>query len=137
MSALRSYAAALGGVISGNQVCFPGPGHSARDRSCTLRLSGSAPDGFVVFSHAGDDWRVVHDHVRRTLGMQQISTVETAGRVPAHHAQRRERARQLWYEGVEPRGTPVERYLALRRLNLSDDIAGPAPVVPSTLPVAR
>src|SRR3954453_23687691 len=70
MSALRSYAAALEGVvISGNQVCFPGPGHSRQDRSCTLLLSRSAPDGFLVFSHAGDDWRVVRDHVRSRLGL--------------------------------------------------------------------
>src|SRR3954452_18550021 len=102
MSALRSYAVALGGIISGNQVCFPGPGHSARDRSCTLRLSPSASDGFLVHSHAGDDWRDIRDDVRRKVGMQQISAIGNASRVP-DDAQRRERARQLWYEGVEPR----------------------------------
>jgi hypothetical protein len=77
-----------------------------------------------VFSHAGDDFRDVRDHVRRKLGMRQISAVDNAGSVP-ENAQRRERARQLWSEGLEPRRTLVEQYLASRCLNLSDDIAGP------------
>jgi hypothetical protein len=33
-------------------------------------------------------------------------------------------ALQLWTSGVDPRGTPVERYLKSRRLELGDDIAG-------------
>ena len=52
---LRSIAAALGGEVSGGQVICPGPAHSPNDRSLSIRLDMNAPDGFVVFSHAGDD----------------------------------------------------------------------------------
>ena len=51
---LRAVARALGGEMSGSQVLAPGPGHSPKDRSLSVRLSPSAPDGFVAFSHAGD-----------------------------------------------------------------------------------
>jgi hypothetical protein len=62
-------ARALGGVVSGAQVIAPGPGHSARDRSMTVRLSPSSPDGFITFSHAGDDFRACRDYVRERLGI--------------------------------------------------------------------
>src|SRR3954451_14688280 len=105
MSALRSYAVALGGHISGNQVCFPGPGHSARDRSCTLRLSPSAPDGFVVFSFAGDDWRIVRDHVHSRLGLtaerRQNRPFKARAVPPApDKARTRENALKLWNDAV-------------------------------------
>src|SRR5258707_1029858 len=48
---LRDLARALGGEVSGRQVLAPGPGHSPRDRSLAVRLSRSAPDGLLVFSH--------------------------------------------------------------------------------------
>src|SRR5262249_43210263 len=42
-----------GDAVGRNTVVAPGPGHSRRDRSLSVRLT----DGdFVVFSHAGDDW---------------------------------------------------------------------------------
>jgi putative DNA primase/helicase len=113
---LRSYAAALGGVVSGNQVCFPGPGHSRQDRSCTLRLSPASPDGFVVFSFAGDDWRTVRDHVRNRLGLVYKQ----------HHAPARQQgipsennntafALELWRASVPFYGTPGEAYLREER----------------------
>jgi hypothetical protein len=113
---LRSYAAALGGVVSGNQVCFPGPGHSRQDRSCTLRLSPASPDGFVVFSFAGDDWRTVRDHVRNRLGLAYKQ----------HHAPARQQgipsennntafALELSRASVPFYGTPGEAYLREER----------------------
>lgn len=63
-------AKALCGDVSGpGKVLAPGPGHSPRDRSLSVLLSPDAPDGFVVDSFAGDDWRVCRDHVRRCLGI--------------------------------------------------------------------
>ena len=50
---LRSLQRALGGEISGGQLLCPGPGHSPRDRSLSVRPIG---DDFVVFTHCGDDW---------------------------------------------------------------------------------
>jgi AAA domain len=52
---LRRIAAALGGEVSKDQVSAPGPGHSAADRSLSVRLDAKAPDGFLVHSFASDD----------------------------------------------------------------------------------
>ena len=52
---LRSIARALRGEISGRQILAPGPGHSRRDRSLSIRIEPNAPDGFVVHSFADDD----------------------------------------------------------------------------------
>jgi hypothetical protein len=52
---LSRIAKALGGEISGSNVKAPGPGHSSGDRSLTVTLNASAPGGFLVYSHAGDD----------------------------------------------------------------------------------
>ena len=68
---LRTIARALGGDVVGAQVLCPGPGHSAKDRSLSVRFSMLAPDGFVVFSHAGDDPLVCKDHVRGLLGLSR------------------------------------------------------------------
>jgi putative DNA primase/helicase len=66
---LRSIARALGGEVSGRQVLAPGPGHSAKDRSLSIRLEPNAPDGFLVHSHAGDNWQECRDYVRQRLGL--------------------------------------------------------------------
>jgi putative DNA primase/helicase len=68
---LRSWAHALGGTVSGSGVICPGPGHSARDRSLSVTLSATAPDAFIVYSHAGDDWQACRDYVRGKLGLPQ------------------------------------------------------------------
>jgi putative DNA primase/helicase len=68
-SDLRAIARALGGEIIGGQVAAPGPGHSPRDRSLSIRLSATAPEGFLAFSHAGDDFAVCRDYVKRALGI--------------------------------------------------------------------
>jgi hypothetical protein len=60
---------ALGGEVSGQQVLAPGPRHGPRDRSLSVSLSASSPDGFVTFSFAGDDFRACRDHVKAALGM--------------------------------------------------------------------
>jgi hypothetical protein len=66
---LRQLATALCGDISGSQVLAPGPGHSAEDRSLSVKLDSKAPDGFVVHSFAGDDPITCRDHVRVKLGL--------------------------------------------------------------------
>ena len=70
--ALQSLARALGGNISGSSVLCPGPGHSAKDRSLSVTPSLASPTGFIVHSHAGDDWRNCRDHVASLLGMRGI-----------------------------------------------------------------
>jgi hypothetical protein len=70
MSALlHSWAAALGGDVSGNSVTCPGPGHSAKDRSLSVTPSATAPSGFLVNSFAGDDWHECLDYVRAKLAL--------------------------------------------------------------------
>jgi putative DNA primase/helicase len=131
MNPLRNMAAALGGdVVNGRGGLFilcPGPGHSAKDRSLSVAPSATDPDGFVCFSHARDAWQDCRDHVRARIGGRPSEYRETAKR----QAKRQEastdnsaRARQLWGEAVEPRGTLAERYLNNSRgLELTDDVA--------------
>jgi hypothetical protein len=66
---LQNIAAALGGEVSGDQVVAPGPGHSRKDRSLSVKLVSSAPDGLLVHSFAGDDWQACKDHVKKCLGI--------------------------------------------------------------------
>lgn len=124
MNALRSMAAALGGDVVGRSILCPGPGHSPRDRSLSVRLEAAAPDGFIVHSHAGDDWRPCREHVLQRLGRSASEPVKRERNVSVT-APRSDNsmAQALWREAVEPRGTLAEIYLAGRRLKLPEDIA--------------
>jgi hypothetical protein len=66
---LQTLARALGGEVNGGQVLAPGPDHSAKDRSLSVRLDASAPDGFVVHSFATDDPIACRDYVREKAGL--------------------------------------------------------------------
>lgn len=132
---LRTIARALGGEVTGGQVLAPGPGHSPRNRSMSVRLSPYAPDGFIAHSFAGDDWRTCRDHVRDRLGIDRETAPRRAQEPrqqarapePAEHATGPEKiahALVLWREGVDPRGTIAEAYLNGRKLTLGADIAG-------------
>jgi putative DNA primase/helicase len=125
---LREIARALGGdVVGPGQVGFPAPFHSRKDRSATLRLSPRAPDGFVVFSHAGEDFREIRDHVRTLLGLGDGQPIAIAPRDLDKSAPDFGRlAADLWRQSLDPRGTLVETYLASRALKLPPDTAGEA-----------
>ena len=69
MMTLQQIARALGGEACGNQVRAPGPGHSPKDRSLSIKLDASAPDGFLVHSFADDDPIRCKDYVREKLGL--------------------------------------------------------------------
>ena len=66
---LNHIARALHGQISNGQVLAPGPGHSAGDRSLSVKPSDEAPDGFLVHSFSNDDPIVCRDHVRARLAL--------------------------------------------------------------------
>ena len=68
-TSLRSWASALGGTVSGASILCAGPGHSRKDRSLAVRVSASAPGGFLVYSHAGDDPLACKDYIRAKLGL--------------------------------------------------------------------
>ena len=145
---IRAIALALGGsVIGRDTIAAPGPGHSPRDRSLTIKLVASAPDGLVVFSHANDDWQTCKDYVRERLGLPPWQPGDGLGpRVASslvkefdrsaidaegEHRERTDddlirinRARAIWDDGVDPRGTVAERYLTARKIALTDNVAG-------------
>ena len=75
---LRSWAARLGGDVSGRSVLAPGPGHSRQDRSLSVSPSATAPSGFLVHSFAGDDPIVCLDYVRAKLGLPAFAPQKSA-----------------------------------------------------------
>jgi putative DNA primase/helicase len=128
---LRAMARALDGEVVGGQVSCPGPGHSPRDRSLSVRLSAAAPMGFIAFSHCGDDWQTCRDHVARLLGFgpdawkrgrQDPHKPKPAPAAPDDSDKIAE-ALAYWNESGDPRQTVVKTYLNSRALELSDDIA--------------
>jgi putative DNA primase/helicase len=131
---LRAIARALGGEVAGQVILAPGPGHSAKDRSLSFRLSANAPDGFQVYSFAADNWRVCRDYVRNRLSLRREKAPwsPSGARRPGPKTQSENRtvekkiadALTLWSASGPPRGTLVERYLNSRGLILSDDLAG-------------
>jgi hypothetical protein len=66
---LQSIARALGGEVSGDQVLAPGPGHLPKDRSLSVKIDSTAPDGFLVHSFAGEDAIALKDYVRSRAGL--------------------------------------------------------------------
>jgi hypothetical protein len=132
MSHLKSWAAILGGDVSGLGVICPGPGHSRRDRSLSVTPSVASP-GFITHSFAGDDWRTCHEYVGAKLGIEPstprraptrlnagaLAAIKTPEPVaaPNHNMNR---AGTIWRESAEVKGTLAESYLASRGLPLDD-----------------
>ncbi|MHB2211442.1 DUF7146 domain-containing protein [Methylobacterium sp. CM6257] len=132
MMDLRMAARALGGEVVGRGIICPGPGHSARDRSLSVLFSPSAPGGFVVTSHAGDNDLAAKDYVRARLGIAAGMALKLAQLAPACREQDLTRvqdrasdgaafALRIWREAQPAAGSPVEAYLARRGLSLADD----------------
>src|SRR5260370_32833145 len=126
----RAVAHALGGGVAGpNAVLAPGPGHSRRDRSLSVKFDPRAPDGFVVYSFAGDDPILCRDHVRRCVGMDRFIAPTKQPGPP------RTGSLDIWHEARDPRGTGVETYLAKRGLVLPAGAAGGALKVHPSCPI--
>jgi putative DNA primase/helicase len=132
-ASLQHAARALGGEESAGQILAPGPGHSHRDRSLSIKIEPMAPDGFIVHSFAGDPLLECRDHVRAALGLgaperphgrssSRSSSFAVARGSDAD--QRSALALRLWNEARDPRGTVVEEYLASRALTVPEDVAG-------------
>jgi putative DNA primase/helicase len=145
---VKALARLLGGEVAGrDRLLCPGPGHSLRDRSLQITLNGDAPDGFLVHSFAGDHWRDCRDYVRERLGMPSwrpgderdrhvsvrsvraldqfavdVQGEERRPRTGGDH-ERIARARAIWNEAQNLRGTLAEGYLQLRKIfPLDDDV---------------
>jgi len=50
----RTIAKVMGGDVNGDGALVPGPGHSPKDRSLSVKPDPAARDGFIVHSFAGD-----------------------------------------------------------------------------------
>ncbi|WP_025032476.1 toprim domain-containing protein [Bradyrhizobium sp. DOA9] len=130
----HAVARALGGdVVGRNRVQAPGPGHSRKDRSLSVKLEPDAADGFLVHSFAGDDPIVCKDYVRRALGLpafgiakhrpRRLQTQSAPGRVGGQRhvpgdnrsAKQLEKARWLWKQAAPIAGSPAETYLRVAR----------------------
>jgi RecA-family ATPase len=74
MLTLQILLQALGGKIEGGEVRAPGPGHSATDRSLCVRLSDTARDGFIVYSHTNDPPIECKDYVKEKLAQHGVKT---------------------------------------------------------------
>ena len=94
MLSLDSIARALGGEVRKGQVRAPGPGHSASDRSLSVRLTKDGQD-IVVNSFADDDWVACRDYVRQRAGLPEWKpTATTAETIVERMSARARRARQ-------------------------------------------
>jgi len=116
---LTQWARELAGEVSGGQVLAPGPGHSRTDRSLAIKFDPQAPDGFMVHSFAGDDWRDCRDHVRRLLGIGTDRPVVRERPVLHQHVGGNERDRTalamaIWQEARPLDGSPAATYLFRR-----------------------
>jgi putative DNA primase/helicase len=127
MSALlHSWARALGGVVSAQNVLCPGPGHSSADRSLCVTPAACSADSIVVHSFSGDDWRACRDYVLSRLGAAPFTPrphkpsyrpflPEMSGRKAQQEA-----ACGIWNATKPAKGTRAEAYLNARGLELPD-----------------
>lgn len=128
---LRDAAEALEGEVVGKQVMAPGPGHSHRDRSLAVFLKPSAPDGFIVYSHAGDSWTLCREYVLSKLSFMHTEEGRGGYRPFSHHSismARRNtqgslmaessRILAIWNAAHSLIGTPGSSYLAGRGIDL-------------------
>jgi hypothetical protein len=69
---LKEAARRLNGEISGDQILCPGPNHSPKDRSLSVKLTSAVKSGFVVYSYSGDDPMVCRDYVAEKLGLPKF-----------------------------------------------------------------
>jgi putative DNA primase/helicase len=122
--------AIMGGDVTGRDACnVPGPGHSKQDRSLSVKIRPSAPGGFVVFSHAADDWKECRDYVCSKLSLADDWHRENRrpriALASDDHERKKKLALKIWEEARDPRGTIVEHYLREQRgLALPDGVAG-------------
>jgi hypothetical protein len=131
---LDAIAATLGGVVYGEGIICPGPGHTAKDRS--LRVWFDDKGDPRTHSFTDDDFAECRDYVREKLGLPRYGSAATPNHRPVVKAKRERKltaeqerhirlARTLWGEAVDPRGTLAERYLRERRkLDLPADLCG-------------
>src|SRR5690348_14250705 len=69
----RTIISIMGGDITGaDSVLAPGPGHSANDRSLSIKIDPTDPQGYKAYSFAGDDSQMCRDYISAKLGLDRI-----------------------------------------------------------------
>jgi putative DNA primase/helicase len=122
MLTLQQLARALGGDVSGSQILAPGPGHSAKDRSLSIRLEESAPGGFLVHSFSGDDPILCKNYVRDKLRLPlQAGASNARFKKPAKSGATKgsKPALTIWDATTPANGTLITTYFAGRGLYVS------------------
>jgi putative DNA primase/helicase len=74
MGLLHSWARALGGEVRGDQILCPGPGHSSKDRSLSVKIGRDGEP--LCFSHCGDDAIACKDYARAKIGIEPFKPNE-------------------------------------------------------------
>jgi putative DNA primase/helicase len=126
---LHEFAKRLGGDVCGASILCPGPSHSPKDRSLSVKFS--SPSDFVVASFAGDDWRACRDHVKVMLGLNEDDykrpdslhrkawLATQAAQLEAERAEKvsaqRAKAAPLWASVKPLLGTVAQTYLTTAR----------------------
>lgn len=124
MSRLERIVTALGGILmdGGARALIPGPNHSARDRSVSLRETEEGRILIHCFSPK-DDWRLVH-RALQDQGLLDERPLDVAGvtRRPSivvarpDDKERVARARRIWGEGAPVKHSAARTYLQRRAI---------------------
>jgi hypothetical protein len=116
----------LGGDCYGNQILMPGPDHRPFDRSLSVLFDPSAPDGFLVYSFAGDDRALCRAYVKERLKkLASGSLVIEADTSPVDASAQEARiaaALKIWEAAQPAQGTIVETYLDWRGCPLTPTV---------------
>lgn len=128
MSLIASIVSRYGGSLSADKQsgAIPAPGHSARDRSVSLRLSHDGK--LLIHCFSDTDWRdiramLLRDGVARYDNFFSNRSISRSGvnHAQAHRPRARsltfEHAKRLWARREKTANTLAGRYLELRRLS--------------------
>jgi putative DNA primase/helicase len=130
ISALHLAKLLNGEVVGLGRCLVPGFGHSPADRSLSISVDEAYPDGFWVHSFAGDNELAAKREICRRLGIVGHSKARydtphaNKGQSTASKAANAESLRktalgiEIWSDGRDPRGSPVEWHLCSRGLKL-------------------
>jgi len=117
----HTIASIMGGTVTGrHSVLVPGPGHSRADRSLSIKIDPTDPQGFKAHSFAGNDRQTCRDYISAKLGLNRITKPRVRPQ-PQETAAPSELALRLWSDSLSARGTIVETlWLRSRQLTLPD-----------------
>lgn len=119
---IRTIARLLGGEITGPRSCnVPAPGHSPKDRSLSIVIGRNG--AIVVNPFANNTWQECRDYVHSRLGIEPwkpgsgrrppLAIIDTG--LDDKKNSTRTVALKIWEQGIDARGTVVERYLREHR----------------------